>query len=303
MLAIVIPYYKLSHFNETLKSLSIQTNKRFKVYIGNDASPEDPLHLLEKYKTQLHIVYHHFEENLGGVSLPKQWERCINLTNNEEWIMILGDDDYLEENVVESWYENYNKFVSKTNLIRFATKIVNEKDDTISDSYKHPIWESATDAYFRKFNYLTRSSLSEYIFKKQSFVKYGFYNYPLAWNSDDHAWLDFSDNKPIYTINETLVYFRLSNLNISGKDDNLLVKSVSQTIFYKNLINRKLKFYKKTDKIKILRRYENHILKTRKLTYREWIYLLYLYSRQLHFIEFKKIIKRFLNTKLGRYEY
>jgi hypothetical protein len=33
------PYFKLT-FEETLHSLSIQTDKRFKVYIGDDASPE-----------------------------------------------------------------------------------------------------------------------------------------------------------------------------------------------------------------------------------------------------------------------
>ena len=49
MLAIVIPYYKHFFFDATLASLSIQTNMHFKVYIGDDASPESPNDLLEKY--------------------------------------------------------------------------------------------------------------------------------------------------------------------------------------------------------------------------------------------------------------
>jgi hypothetical protein len=40
MLAIVIPYYKIRFFEATLQSVAIQTDKRFKVYIGNDASDE-----------------------------------------------------------------------------------------------------------------------------------------------------------------------------------------------------------------------------------------------------------------------
>ena len=60
------------------------------------------------------------------------------------------------------------------------------------------------------YKHLTRSSLSEYIFSRSMYNKYGFYDYPLAWNSDDRAWLDFSDNKPIYSINESIVFFRLS---------------------------------------------------------------------------------------------
>ena len=52
MLAIVIPYYKIRFFEATLISLALQTDKRFKVYIGNDAGNEDPSRLLEQFKNQ-----------------------------------------------------------------------------------------------------------------------------------------------------------------------------------------------------------------------------------------------------------
>ena len=42
MLAIVIPYYKIIFFEKTLESLAQQTDKRFRVYIGDDASPDSP---------------------------------------------------------------------------------------------------------------------------------------------------------------------------------------------------------------------------------------------------------------------
>ncbi|OOV29296.1 hypothetical protein BXU11_05095 [Flavobacterium sp. LM5] len=95
MLAIIIPYYKLTFFEATLQSLAAQTCQDFKVYIGDDASPENPAMLLEKYKGKFDFVYHRFATNLGGTSLTKQWERCITLSGNEEWLMILGDDDVL----------------------------------------------------------------------------------------------------------------------------------------------------------------------------------------------------------------
>ena len=88
MLAIIIPYFKLTFFEETLDSLAKQTDQRFKVYVGNDASPEDPVQLLDKYKGKFEFLYHCFEQNLGGVSLAKQWERWIKLSNDEEWIKI-----------------------------------------------------------------------------------------------------------------------------------------------------------------------------------------------------------------------
>lgn len=303
MLAIVIPYYKLIFFEETLDSLINQTDKRFKVYVGDDASTTPPTTLLDKYKGKLDLKYHRFDTNLGGTSLVQQWDRCIALSNNEEWIMILGDDDVLGESVVENWYSNYNNFYLHSTVVRFASKMIIEDTGEITSLYTHPIWEKATDSFLRKFNYLTRSSLSEYIFSRKVYKKFGFYNYPLAWNSDDRAWLDFSDDKPIFSINESVVYFRLSMYNISGKSDNKYLKSLSQISFYRYLILNKIKFYTKHQKIIFLRRYENEIRNIRRLKYIEWGFLSFYFLKHFDFKEIKKFVKRFLNSILRRHEY
>ncbi|KQW97700.1 glycosyltransferase family 2 protein [Flavobacterium sp. Root420] len=296
MLAIIIPYYKLSFFEETLVSLANQTDKRFKVYIGDDASPENPLETLKEFQGKFEYVYHRFEENLGSRSLVKQWERCIDLSKDEKWLMILGDDDFIGDTVVELWYKNFDLFYKKTNVVRFASKMIVQETNKITDTFFHPVWEMSTESYYRKFRHLTRSSLSEYIFSRESFIKFGFHDYPLAWNSDDRAWLDFSDNKPIYTINEGLVYFRLSALNISGKQDNVNVKSLSVISFYSFLILNKLKFYTPKQQEKIIRFYENEISKQRKLKLSEWLFLSYFYMKYLDFYSIKKFIKRFFKS-------
>lgn len=303
MLTIIIPFYKLTFFEETLQSLANQTDKRFKVYIGDDASAENPINLLNKFKGDFDFVYHRFETNLGGISLVKQWERCIAMLANEEWIMILGDDDYLSNTVVASWYENYSQFYKKAEVIRFATKMIFQEKNEVSEKYEHPVWESATDSYLRKFNHQTRSSLSEYVFSRKTYAKHHFYDYPLAWNSDDQAWLDFSWNKPIYTINESFIFVRLSQLNISGKSDNCSLKNISQALFYKKLIKSHFQYFNKKEQLCFLRKYENEILKTRKLTWGEWNNLFYYYLRFYNFKELKKITKRFLKTIFKGYDY
>jgi len=302
MIAIVIPYYKIIYFEDALKSLASQTNKDFHVYIGDDASPENPSKLLEKYKSQFNFSYYRFDENLGGQSLTKQWERCIDLTNDEAWIMILGDDDYLEETVIESWYKNYDVFVSKSNLVRFATKIVDKNSNALSKVYQHPQWETATASFWRKYNHLTRSSLSEYVFSRLSYNKYGFQNFPLAWNSDDCAWLDFSDGKPIYTINSSLVFVVISASNISGKTDNIILKRNSLIAFCKYLISKKPDLFSKKELLIIMRKYEIEILKQRHLTKSEWLYLFSKYIKHYTYKDTKKFLKRLANTILRRHE-
>lgn len=299
MLAIVIPYYKISFFEATLQSLANQVDKRFRVYIGNDSSPEDPTDLLEKYRGKLDFLYHRFDENLGKIYLTKQWERCIAMTAGEEWIMILGDDDVLGETVVASWYENYEYFNLKSNLVRFASKLIFEKSNTISSLYTHPVWESATDSFYRKFKEESRSSLSEHIFYRILYEKYGFYNYPLAWNSDDRAWIDFSDNKPIFTINESIVYVRISSLNITGRRDNVVKKNASEIEFYKFLISSKFIHYDKKQRLEIIKKYGKEIRRNRALKFSEWIFILY-YCLKFFNIDYLKkgfsmVLNRFKN--------
>lgn len=297
MLAIIIPYFKLTFFEATMQSLANQTDKRFKVYIGDDNSPENPTLLLQNFKEKFHFEYTKFENNLGGISLTKQWDRCIELCGNEQWIMILGDDDVLSDSVVENWYKNYDEFISKTNIVRFASILVDESSNPISIKYSHPKWEIATDSFYRKFLGDSRSSLSEHIFLKEAYERNGFYNYQLAWNSDDRAWLEFSEEKPIFTINESIVYIRISKINITGKGDNYLIKNKSLLEFYKFLISKKLFHYSPQQRTNILRNYGINIKKYREISFFEYAYIIF-YSIKYFNLE---ILKKGLNVIRNKY--
>ena len=295
MLAIIIPFYKLTFFEATLQSLAHQIDKRFKVYIGDDASPEDCSVLLQQFQGQIDFKYHRFDANLGAISLTQQWERCIALSNDEQWLMILGDDDVLDDNCVASFYANEVEIKeNKSNVIRYACKVINAQGNVFLGPYFHPKLELASDFYCRKVKNLTRSSLSEYIFKKEVFNQYKFVNYPLAWHSDDKAWLDFSENKPIYTINEAIVYVRFSEINISGRQDNIAQKLTATFQFYGDILRDKKNVFTSKQVLTILMSYEVIIKKDRKLNFNEWIFLFRNYFFNFKLIPFLKFIRRFL---------
>lgn len=294
MLAIVIPYYKLTFFEATLESLSNQTDKRFKVYISDDCSLENCLPLLEKYNGKFDFNYYRFENNLGGTSLSNHWERSIALTNNEDWIMILGDDDILSENVVAEFYNQFSQFEGKTNLIRFASQLVDNIKNKTSVVFTHNQWEKASDSYYRRFKGQTRSSLSEYVFSKETFLKYNFHNYPLAWHSDDMAWLEFSDSKPIYTINESVVKILISDSSLSGMNSNLDLKNKATNQFYKDIIDTKFPLFSKKQRLELVFEYEVSIVRIKKVTAKEWFFIFTVYCKNLSFLPFIKFIRRIL---------
>ena len=149
-LAIVIPYYKLTYFEETLISLQNQTNQNFNLYIGDDASPETPSELIEKYSGII-SKYKRFNTNLGGKELTRQWERCIdNLTENEEWIMLLCDDDILTENYIDKFYSNLTEInQSKLTVVKDNCKVIYTKGDVVQGPYQYEKIESST-GFFKK---------------------------------------------------------------------------------------------------------------------------------------------------------
>ena len=138
---------------------------------------------------------------------------------------------------------------------------------------------------------LTRSSLSEYVFLKASYERHYFYNYPLAWNSDDRAWLDFSEDKPIYSINDSVVCVRLSDLNITGKKDNLALKSKSLIEFYTFLITKKAKYYRRYQRIKILRKYQFELQNIKSFNLKYWLFLLFHYLKNINLFSMKELIR------------
>lgn len=297
MLAIIIPYYKLTFFKETLQSLANQTNKQFKVYIGDDASPQNPNTLLNIFKGEFNFEYYRFETNLGGTNLVKQWERCIELISDESWIMILGDDDYLEPNTVEAFLKNIKTFSTTSNVVRFASRVINQQFGTISKPYTHPIWEKATDSFFRKIKEETRSSLSEYIFKTEIYKRYKFNNFPLAWYSDDMAWIEFSENKLIYSINESHIFIRNSNENISGKKDNLAKKTEAKILFYKQLVTNYFNRFSNNQKAKLLFNLEITLKYQNQLNEKNQKFLASKYIKNRLFFSFVKFFGRRLNLK------
>lgn len=239
MLAIVIPFYKAKFFDATLKSLSAQTDKRFKIYIGDDGSPDDITKMLDNYREHFCFEYKRFEENLGKKALPRQWERCVKMTAGEEWIVLLGDDDVLGDGVVAAFYKNISLKANAINSIRYASCTIDENGVQTSKIFFNPTIESAIDFFFKK----QRSSLSEYVFKVSKINEVGFKNFELGWCSDILAVLEFSDFGAVYSINEALVNVRISSQSISGNQDNhkLKFKAAFRFLYYL-IANKKAHF-------------------------------------------------------------
>ncbi len=295
-LAIVIPYFKATYFGETIDSLASQSNLNFKVYIGDDHSPDPPDGMLEKLEQKVEVIYHRFAENLGGTNLVAHWERCLDLVEESSWICILGDDDCLSENFVEEFYQHLDRLESENlDLLKYGVEIINEHSEVTKEIMPEKEL-SAAAAFTEKFYGEGHSSLSEFVFSKKAYNTYGFRNYPLAWCSDDMAWLDFSEGKIIPVSSKAHVKFRLSPESISGSKHD--VKWEAKRQFFRDLVLEKATLFPKKVQLMNLKRFEIFTVKTRNLRGGHFGFFLNRYFKLGRLDECLKFIIRFVVNKI-----
>lgn len=217
-LAIVIPAFKADFLAETLQSIKRQTDQRFRLYICDDASPQDIQGVIEKSDLPTHSVYHRFDDNLGQYSIVKQWERCINLVEDEEWIWLFSDDDLMDSNCVSSFYNVLENYPDASGF-RFNTDKIADHGEMIRENRFDSDF-NAVSFLHQKLTYSQESYVVETIFSKEAYRNIGgIPDLPLAWASDDLFTVKLALSGPVHIIEDALVYWRYSDVNISGSFD------------------------------------------------------------------------------------
>jgi glycosyltransferase involved in cell wall biosynthesis len=233
-LAIVIPAYKINYLNETLESIANQTCQDFKLYIGDDASPYDVLSIVRKFENKIRIVYRRFTDNLGGHDLAGQWNRCLDMVGDEDWLWLFSDDDIMEPNCVDLFYQTISND-DTSGLLHFNVKIIGKAGEQIATTTPFQESYSALDFYRKRMNAEIQSFAVEYIFRKTLYnTKSKFEPFDLAWNTDDATWIKFAEESRIRTINGASVQWRISDTNISSMTGNaaLVKRKIDASVAY-----------------------------------------------------------------------
>jgi glycosyltransferase involved in cell wall biosynthesis len=214
-LAIVIPAYKSIFLRQVLESIAGQTCRDFQLYIGDDASPEDISDIVHEFSDQLPINYRRFDKNLGGTSLVNHWKRCMAMSH-EPWVWLFSDDDLMETNCVEKFYEELWLTEGKHQLYRFNTVSIDGHDRLLSENPLHPQNETGADFLVARLHGGRTSTAQELIFSREAWAAIGgFPDFPLGWASDDAFIATLGSRKPIRTIPGAHLKWRLSGRNIS----------------------------------------------------------------------------------------
>lgn len=108
--------------------------------------------------------------NSGKINLVDHWERVLKSIGNEEWCMILGDDDILENNFVEEFYKNLEEVENREiSLIKFSQALINSEGEVVREATQLPQVYSSKQFLVDRMTKSFPNSLSENIFKSADF--------------------------------------------------------------------------------------------------------------------------------------
>jgi len=214
-LAIVLAAFKPTYLRRAVESVLSQTNRKFNLYIFDDASPYDLRNQLLGLPSAVDC-YYRFEKNIGGKSIVQQWQRCISHTNGEPWIWIFSDDDLMDKNCVAAFYETLAMFPNHP-AYRFNTKKIDSNGAMIREN-RFPEQFDAAGFLNLKLSYEQESYIIETIFSRIAYDETGgIPDLPFAWAADDLFNARIADLGNIRTIPGAMVSWRYSDENISGK--------------------------------------------------------------------------------------
>lgn len=236
-LDVVIPAYKEKFLPNLLQSLVDQTSKNFRVIVSDDASPEHLSAVCDKFDDRLPIRYVRFGQNMGGTDLAGHWNRSVALSG-AQWVLVPGDDDVLEDNCVEAFWNAVAGSRGDSAVFSFGVRVIDENDRIIRSEVKAASAASSAQYIRQRLAYEVYAVPAAYVFARDLFEELGgFVPFDNGWHSDDATWALFAARSTMTPVTGAFVRWRVSSLNISPFMQRDRVRSTRATLAFLSWID------------------------------------------------------------------
>ena len=209
-----IPAFKSKFLGECIESILKQEYNNFELIIINDASPYDIDGIVQLYNDE-RIVYTRNEINCGAIHVVDNWNKCLDMATGDYFIL-MGDDDKLAPNYLSEFSKTIKRY-QDVNVFHCRTIIIDENSIPITITEPRPEFENMYDNMLQRFSGQRIQFISDFVYKTK-FLKSigGFYNLPLAWNTDELTAFIAAKDNGIVNINTPLFFYRRNRYNITS---------------------------------------------------------------------------------------
>jgi len=220
-ISFIMPAYKAAYIREAIRSIVGQTSCDWELVVVDDCSPENLAAIVEEFKLP-NVRYVRNEENIGGESLVRQWNRSISLASGE-WIVLAGDDDVYEPTFAEEVLRLSGKY-PEADLVRARVEQIGERGEHLWDDGMAPEFETEGEFFEDYLEARAFTCIGNYAFRRRAlFEAGGFFELPCAFGSDIVTPLLLCGNGVIGT-ERMLFKFRQSAIHLSADPGKLSEK-------------------------------------------------------------------------------
>lgn len=228
----LLPAYKAKYFYQAIKSIVDQTYTDFELVVVNDASPEDLDSIVKRFDDP-RIKYYKNQDNIGGKSLVTQWNKCLQYASGDYIILASDDDKYAPE-----YLSMMAKLVDKypdVNVFRPRIQMIDGADNILHIEGYLAEHVSSLEYMYLLQRHVINGGIPYYVLKKEALLEIGgFYDFPMAWGSDDATIIALSKDKGLVSSTDVLFSFRMSGENITSKrnDYHMLKQKITARNMY-----------------------------------------------------------------------
>ncbi len=166
---IAIPTYNRGKYlPEAVESALNQDYPELEVIVSDNASTDNTLEIIEKYKKNPRFFFYRTEDNQGARG---NWEKLLYKYSTGDWFMVLGSDDYLLDpayvtKCMAIASEDKEIILCHGNL-RFLYELENRQEDTVKNCPRI----TAGGWYFWDINKAVQVHIANALFKRDEAIK------------------------------------------------------------------------------------------------------------------------------------
>ena len=170
LISIIVPIYNTQNFlNKCVDSILNQTYRELEIILVDDGSTDESGKICDKYKLIDNRVKVIHKKN-GGVSMARNYG--LKMINGE-YVIFIDSDDWLENNMIETLYNNMIKYKVDISICNFeidckdGKKIITHKEEDlitrdIRDKYENLFAKDGFGGYL--WNKLIKTEVVKNIF-------------------------------------------------------------------------------------------------------------------------------------------
>lgn len=229
LISFILPAYKAKFLKQAIESILAQSYTTFELVIIDDASPENIEDVVSGFDDP-RIRYYRNEENLGGESLVKQWNHCLQYAQGE-YMMLAADDDLYHPDFLKTCVELADRY-PHVDLIRSGAKQIDEHNQLIGIDGIIPEYCSKYQYVYHWLQATTFTCIGNYMFKTAVIKEKKFIDFPCAFGSDTASTISMAENG-IASTAEMFFSFRISTIHLSSDKGRLKEKLEANTLLFK----------------------------------------------------------------------